>query len=204
VYGWRKRGGLGLVPSSSSVSSLLDQAAARYGISAALLRAVAQVESGFNPSAVSGAGAQGVMQLMPPTAAQYGVVDSFDASQNIDAGAHLLSDLLAKYNGNTTLALAAYNAGPGAVAKYGGVPPYAETQAYVGKVLAAVGGGQAPAAGDSSGGIDLVSPGDSTGADFSTFTDGGFLDQSGPGGLSMAATLTLAGVGALLFLAAVS
>lgn len=130
--------GMGAV---SDVPSLLDQAAARYGLSPAFLRAVASAESGYNPAAVSSAGAQGVMQLMPGTAKQYGVTDSFDPAQNIDGGAHLLSDLLKRYNGDESFALAAYNAGPGNVAKYGGIPPFSETQNYVQKIMAKLGGG---------------------------------------------------------------
>ncbi len=132
-----RRRGLGAV----DVGGLLDQAAARYGISSSLVRAVAGAESGLNPGAVSSKGAQGVMQLMPATAAQYGVTDPFDPGQNIDAGAHLLSDLLRRYNGDVSLALAAYNAGPGNVSKYGGVPPFPETQNYVRKIMGWLGGG---------------------------------------------------------------
>ena len=91
-------------------------------------------ESNFNQSAQSGAGAQGVMQLMPATAAGLGVTDPFDARQNIMGGAKLLAQNLSMYGGNIDLALAAYNAGPGNVAAYGGVPPFAETQNYVVKV----------------------------------------------------------------------
>lgn len=140
------RSGLGFAGMGAvDVLSLLDAAAAKYGLSPTLLRSVAYTESSYNPAAVSPAGALGVMQLMPATATQYGVSNPLDAAQNIDGGAHLLSDLLKRYNGDVSLALAAYNAGPGAVSKYGGVPPYAETQSYVQKILAAIGFG-APAA----------------------------------------------------------
>ena len=102
----------------------------------AFLRAVAHAESGFDAQAVSPKGAQGVMQLMPDVQKQYGVVDPFASKQSIDAGAKFLRALLRRYKGDFTLAAAAYNAGVGAVAKFGGVPPYAETLAYVEKVRA--------------------------------------------------------------------
>jgi len=116
-------------------ADLIDRAARKYGIDPALIAAVAHAESGFNPRAGSNAGAKGVMQLMDATARGLGVSDSFDPAQNIDGGAKFLAGLLKQYNGNTSLALAAYNAGPGAVQKYGGIPPYEETQRYVPKVL---------------------------------------------------------------------
>jgi hypothetical protein len=109
-------------------------AAADYGVDSALLRAVIHAESAFNPLALSNKGAQGLMQLMPDTANDMGVADAFDASQNIRGGARYLSMLLKNFNGNAQLATAAYNAGPGAVQKYGGVPPYDETQVYVQRV----------------------------------------------------------------------
>ncbi|MDA8291441.1 MAG: NlpC/P60 family protein [Actinomycetota bacterium] len=117
---------------------LFQAAAARYGVPVSLLEAVAQVESGYNPSAVSSAGAEGLMQIMPQTAAGLGV-DPFDPSQAIGAAAQLLSGYLSQY-GSTALALAAYNAGPAAVAQYGGVPPYPQTQAYVQAVSQLLGG----------------------------------------------------------------
>ena len=102
----------------------------------AFLRAIAHAESGFDPLAVSPKGAQGVMQLMPEVQREYGVADPFASKQSIDAGAKLLRALLRRYRGDFTLAAAAYNAGIGTVAKYRGVPPYAETLAYVEKVHA--------------------------------------------------------------------
>ena len=116
----------------------INSAAAKYGIPPNLLLAVATQESGLNQSAVSPAGAIGVMQLMPATAAQFGANPN-DLDQNIDAGAHYLSNLLTQYNGDTALALAAYNAGPGNVARYGGIPPFPETENYVSSVMAAAG-----------------------------------------------------------------
>ena len=109
-------------------------AAADFGVDAALIRAVMHAESAFNPMALSNKGAQGLMQLMPGTASDLGVVDAFDASQNIRGGALYLAQMLKNFGGDERLATAAYNAGPGAVQKYGDVPPYAETQVYVQRV----------------------------------------------------------------------
>ena len=113
---------------------LIDEAAERYGLPPALLHSVARTESGYSPTAVSHKGAIGVMQLMPGTAAQLNA-DPLDPAQNIDAGARHLRDLLLQYNGATFKALAAYNAGAGAVQKYGGIPPYSETRTYVERVV---------------------------------------------------------------------
>ncbi|MDT5039812.1 MAG: hypothetical protein QOE51_797 [Actinoplanes sp.] len=123
-------------------ADMFVKAGARYGVSARLLAAVAKVESGYDPQAVSGAGAQGLMQLMPGTAAGLGVQDPFDPQDAIMGGARLLAQNLQEF-GSVPLALAAYNAGGGAVRRYGGIPPFAETQAYVPRVqhaLAALGG----------------------------------------------------------------
>jgi len=109
-------------------------AAASTGVDVALLRAVIHAESAFNPMAMSNKGAQGLMQLMPGTAGDLGVSDAFDAAQNIDGGARYLAQLLRDFNGDVKLAAAAYNAGEAAVQKYGGVPPYDETQVYVARV----------------------------------------------------------------------
>ncbi len=112
----------------------IARAATDFGVDAALLRAIMHAESAFNPMALSNKGAQGLMQLMPGTASDLGVVDAFDAAQNIRGGAQYLAQMLRNFNGDERLATAAYNAGPGAVQKYADVPPYAETQVYVERV----------------------------------------------------------------------
>ncbi len=122
------------VQSVTSLEDIFVEAASEYDVPVDLLKAVAQAESGFDTNAVSSCGASGIMQLMPQTAQGLGVEDVFNARQNVTGGAKMLSYLLDDYNGDTSLALAAYNAGSGAVEKYGGVPPYAETQNYIHKV----------------------------------------------------------------------
>lgn len=117
-----------------SMDSIFAEAAQKYGVPLALLKAVGKAESNFNANAVSSAGAQGVMQLMPSTARSLGVDNPFDARSNIMGGAKYLSEKLNQYNGDIDLALAAYNAGSGNVAKYGGVPPFTETRNYIKRI----------------------------------------------------------------------
>jgi soluble lytic murein transglycosylase-like protein len=124
--------GSGLTP---ALDATFNRLAAKYGVPAGLAKAVARAESGFRADATSGAGAQGLMQLMPATARGLGVHDPFDPEQNAEGGVKYLRSLLDRFHGDAKLALAGYNAGPNAVAKFGGVPPYAETQAYVTRVL---------------------------------------------------------------------
>lgn len=118
-----------------AMQQLFADAARRHKVPVELLKAVARAESGFRADAKSPAGAQGIMQLMPATARGLGVTNPLDPAQSIDGGAKYLSGQLKRYDGDMKLALAAYNAGPGNVAKYGGVPPFPETQRYVEKVL---------------------------------------------------------------------
>jgi cell wall-associated NlpC family hydrolase len=125
----------GRLPAGTPYATLFERAGATHAIDPALLAAVARQESAFDPTAVSPAGAQGLMQLMPGTAAGLGVANSFDPAQAVDGAARLLTDLIARFGG-VELALAAYNAGPGAVTRYGGIPPYPETRAYVQSVMA--------------------------------------------------------------------
>src|SRR5690606_38436331 len=118
----------------TAFAASIRAASIEYGVEEAFLRAIIHAESAFNPRALSIKGAQGLMQLMPGTASDMGVLDAFNTEQNIRGGAHYLALLLQDFGGDEQLAAAAYNAGPGAVRRHGGVPPYAETQVYVQRV----------------------------------------------------------------------
>ena len=122
--------------SSTAFGAEIDAAAASNGIDPALLKGLVSQESGFDPNARSGAGALGLTQLMPGTASSLGVSNPLDPAQSLQGGAKYLRQQLDRFGGDERLALAAYNAGPGAVARYGGVPPYSETQNYVNSVMA--------------------------------------------------------------------
>ena len=117
-----------------ALEPIIQEAAALHGVDADLVKAVIQTESRFNPRAQSGAGARGLMQLMPRTAKAVGIEDPFDPRQNIFGGVKYLSQMMERYDGNTALALAAYNAGPGNVRRHRGVPPFRETRGYVSKI----------------------------------------------------------------------
>ncbi len=117
-----------------TLEDIYTEASQTYGVSVDLLKAMTRQESNFNPNATSRSGAQGLMQLMPATAASLGVTNAYDPYQNIMGGAQYIRKMLDKYNGNVSLALAAYNAGSNNVDKYGGIPPFAETQNYVAKI----------------------------------------------------------------------
>lgn len=119
---------------TASLDEIFEQAAQAYNVPKNLIKAIAKAESDFRPDATSKAGAQGIMQLMPATARELGVTDSYDPYQNIMGGTKYISQMLQKYDGDISLALAAYNAGSNNVAKYGGIPPFKETQNYVVKV----------------------------------------------------------------------
>jgi soluble lytic murein transglycosylase-like protein len=123
------------VPPQHAYDALIREAGVVYRVDAALIRSVIQAESAFDPSALSRAGAMGLMQLMPDTADAFGVVNPFDPRENIMAGTQLLKELLTAHHGNLPLTLASYNAGSGVVARYGGaVPPFKETRSYVKRI----------------------------------------------------------------------
>ena len=119
---------------TSAYASEIRQAASQFGVEEAVVRAVIHAESAYRPNAISRAGAQGLMQLIPATASRFGVADPFDPAQNIRGGVRYLAWLMKRYESNLTLVAAAYNAGEGAVDRNGGVPPYSETQRYVQRV----------------------------------------------------------------------
>lgn len=121
--------------SRGEINNLIDKYAAETGLDVDFVKAVINQESGFNPNATSKCGAMGLMQLMPGTAKGLGVTNAYDPEQNIQGGTKYLKGLMDRFDNNKSLALAAYNAGPNAVKKYGGIPPYQETQNYVKSVL---------------------------------------------------------------------
>lgn len=140
LYGCGGGGYLPYAPhslNSVQIQSLVSSASSANDVPPGLVQAVLMAESAGDPSAVSAVGAQGLMQLMPGTAAGCGIANPFDPTENVQCGTSYLKQLLARYHGDATLAVAAYNAGPGAVDKYHGVPPYAETRAYVARVISA-------------------------------------------------------------------
>jgi soluble lytic murein transglycosylase-like protein len=120
---------------ASESSRLVRKSAAEAGVDPRLVAAVTESESNFDPRATSATGAAGLMQLMPETARELGVIDRYDPEQNMRGGSRYLRALLDRFHGDVPLAVAAYNAGPGAVEKYGGVPPFSETQSYVRRVM---------------------------------------------------------------------
>lgn len=119
----------------AEVDQIIQQVSAKYHVEASLIRSIVQHESGFNPLSKSAAGAMGLMQLMPATARGLGVKNPYNAQENIEGGVKYFKQLLDQYGGDEKMALAAYNAGPGNVAKYGRIPPFSETQNYVKKVM---------------------------------------------------------------------
>lgn len=126
---------IGSSPTKKQIVEMADYTARKYGVNPKLVRSVIGAESGYDPQAVSHAGAEGLMQLMPQTARDLGVENPMNPSENIDGGVRYLKQMLERYHGNVSLALAAYNAGPAAVDRAGGIPDYRETQSYVREVL---------------------------------------------------------------------
>ena len=178
------------VSAPSTLESIFAKASQKYGVPENLLKAVAKAESDFQADCVSSAGASGIMQLMPETAKEYGITDIFDPEQNIMGGAQELAANLKRYNGDIKLTLAGYNAGCGNVAKYGGIPPFAETQNYVKKVMSYMGQDiqvpnttyQAAAASAGTSGVDtsglanLLSTGSASGTSTADNTDFTYQD----------------------------
>jgi soluble lytic murein transglycosylase-like protein len=123
------------VVAGNKFATEIAAAATRHGVDVGLLTALVEQESSFNPQAISPVGAQGLTQLMPATARSLGVTNPMDPVQNLNGGAKYLAQMMREFNGDTRLALAAYNAGPGAVRRHGGIPPYRETQNYVSRIM---------------------------------------------------------------------
>lgn len=136
IYSAKAESATEKISSREQIKGLVSRISKKHGVDEKLVNALIKQESGFNPNAKSKVGAMGLMQLMPATAKGLGVTNPMDPSQNVEGGVKYLKSMLNKYNGNVILALAAYNAGPGAVDKYDGVPPYKETQNYVKSILA--------------------------------------------------------------------
>lgn len=135
IYTAQAAGSIDRVSAREKIKGIVSKMSKKHGVDEKLVSALIKQESGFNPNAKSKVGALGLMQLMPSTAKGLGVTNPMDPEQNVDGGVRYLKSMLDKYNGNIILALAAYNAGPGAVDKYDGVPPYKETQNYVKSIL---------------------------------------------------------------------
>ncbi len=151
---WARPSAVSDEPAATPFDDIIREAAARYGVDPALVRAIVQTESKFDPRARSGAGAQGLMQLMPVLSRELGVKNPFDPRENVFAGVKYLSRLLERHDGNVDLALASYNAGPRNVARYRGIPPFKETRGYVQKILELLGAPDQGGGGSASGAAD--------------------------------------------------